>query len=83
MMIFNTFNLISGFIALVVEVMKTALMSAPTVPSEVQVNKEECGRMWRREEGKGQGQIGAGSPAAYPQPHLPTASRLAGAGAQR
>lgn len=83
MMIFNTFNLISGFIALVVEVMKTALMSAPTVPSEVQVNKGECGRMWRQEEGKGQGQIGAGSPAAYPQPHLPTASRLAGAGAQR
>ena len=38
MMIFNTFNLISGFIALVVEVMKTALMSAPTVPSEVWMN---------------------------------------------
>ena len=55
MMIFNTFNLISGFIALVVEVMKTALMSAPTVPSQVQVNKGECGRMRRQEEGKGQG----------------------------
>ncbi|OWK09476.1 TMEM253 [Cervus elaphus hippelaphus] len=37
MMIFNTFNLISGFIALVVEVMKTALMSAPTVSSQVQL----------------------------------------------
>ncbi|XDA78183.1 hypothetical protein R6Z07F_008283 [Ovis aries] len=35
MMIFNTFNLISGFIALVVEVMKTALMSARTIPSEL------------------------------------------------
>nr|XP_014335213.1 PREDICTED: transmembrane protein 253 isoform X2 [Bos mutus] len=41
MMIFNTFNLISGFIALVVEVMKTALMSAPTVPSE---RKPRCCR---------------------------------------
>ncbi|KAM9714440.1 transmembrane protein 253 isoform 1-T1 [Dama dama] len=37
MMIFNTFNLISGFIALVVEVTKTALMSAPTVSSQVQL----------------------------------------------
>lgn len=35
MMIFNTFNLISGFIALVVEVMKTALMSARTIPSKL------------------------------------------------
>ncbi|XP_057577290.1 transmembrane protein 253 isoform X3 [Hippopotamus amphibius kiboko] len=35
MMIFNTFNLILGFIALVVEVVKTALMSAPTLPSQL------------------------------------------------
>lgn len=82
MMLFNTFNLILGFIALVVEVAKTALMSAPTVPSQVQVNKGECGGMRRPEEGKGQGQIGAGYPAAHPQPYLPTASRFAGAGAQ-
>uniref|UniRef100_A0A8C0CZP3 Transmembrane protein 253 n=2 Tax=Balaenoptera TaxID=9766 RepID=A0A8C0CZP3_BALMU len=35
MMLFNTFNLILGFIAFVVEVVKTALMSAPTVPSQL------------------------------------------------
>ncbi|XP_047392761.1 transmembrane protein 253 [Sciurus carolinensis] len=35
MMIFNTFNLILGFIAVVVEVMKTALGSAPTAPSQL------------------------------------------------
>ncbi|XP_014419926.1 transmembrane protein 253 isoform X1 [Camelus ferus] len=35
MMIFNTFNLILGFIALVVEVLKTALMSSPAVPSQL------------------------------------------------
>lgn len=44
MMIFNTFNLIFGFIVVVVEVMKTALGPAPTVPSQVWVNKEG-GRM--------------------------------------
>lgn len=32
MMIFNIFNLIFGFIVMVVEVMKTALGPAPTVP---------------------------------------------------
>ncbi|XP_072818887.1 transmembrane protein 253 isoform X1 [Vicugna pacos] len=35
MMIFNTFNLILGFIALMVEVLKTALMSSPAVPSQL------------------------------------------------
>uniref|UniRef100_A0A8C5W8F6 Transmembrane protein 253 n=1 Tax=Microcebus murinus TaxID=30608 RepID=A0A8C5W8F6_MICMU len=35
MMIFNTFNLILGFIVVVVEVMKTALGSAPTAPSQL------------------------------------------------
>ncbi|KAM5239517.1 transmembrane protein 253 isoform 1-T1 [Hipposideros larvatus] len=35
MMIFNTFNLIFGFIVVVVEVMKTALGPAPTVPSQL------------------------------------------------
>ncbi|MBW02929.1 transmembrane domain-containing protein, partial [Eschrichtius robustus] len=35
MMLFNTFNLILGFIAFVVEVVKTALMSDPTVPSQL------------------------------------------------
>uniref|UniRef100_A0A8C3W251 Transmembrane protein 253 n=1 Tax=Catagonus wagneri TaxID=51154 RepID=A0A8C3W251_9CETA len=35
MMIFNIFNLILGFIALVTEVMKTALTSAPNVPSQL------------------------------------------------
>lgn len=64
MMIFNLFNLILGFIALVIEVMKTALMSAPNIPSQVQVNKREGGTMRRQEEGEGQGQIGAGSFAA-------------------
>ncbi|XP_032101898.1 transmembrane protein 253 isoform X3 [Sapajus apella] len=34
MMIFNTFNLILGFIVVVVEVMKTALGPAPTAPSK-------------------------------------------------
>ncbi|XP_011831623.1 PREDICTED: transmembrane protein 253 [Mandrillus leucophaeus] len=34
MMIFNTFNLILGFIVVVVEVMKTALGSAPTASSQ-------------------------------------------------
>ncbi|XP_019484310.1 PREDICTED: transmembrane protein 253 isoform X3 [Hipposideros armiger] len=34
MMIFNTFNLIFGFIVVVVEVMKTALGPAPTAPSQ-------------------------------------------------
>ncbi|XP_003362143.2 transmembrane protein 253 [Sus scrofa] len=36
MMIFNLFNLILGFIALVIEVMKTALMSAPNIPSQLE-----------------------------------------------
>lgn len=44
MMIFNIFNLIVGFIVMVVEVMKTALGPAPTVPFQVWVNKEG-GRM--------------------------------------
>ncbi|XP_019484309.1 PREDICTED: transmembrane protein 253 isoform X2 [Hipposideros armiger] len=35
MMIFNTFNLIFGFIVVVVEVMKTALGPAPTAPSQL------------------------------------------------
>ncbi|XP_044621212.1 transmembrane protein 253 isoform X1 [Equus asinus] len=35
MMIFNTFNLILGFIAVVVEVMKTALGPASTAPSQL------------------------------------------------
>lgn len=35
MMIFNTFNLILGFIAVVVEVMKTALGPAPTASSQL------------------------------------------------
>ncbi|KAM5235516.1 transmembrane protein 253 [Ctenodactylus gundi] len=35
MMIFNTFNLIVGFIAVVVEVMKTALGPTPPVPSQL------------------------------------------------
>lgn len=35
-MIFNLFNLILGFIALVIEVMKTALMSAPNIPSQLE-----------------------------------------------
>ncbi|XP_048211699.1 transmembrane protein 253 isoform X6 [Perognathus longimembris pacificus] len=35
MMIFNTFNLILGFIVVVVEVMKTALGPAPTAPSQL------------------------------------------------
>lgn len=48
MMIFNTFNLISGFIV-VVEVMKTALMSARTITPQVQVNR----RMWEDVEARG------------------------------
>lgn len=44
MMILNIFSLIFGFIVVVVEVMKTALGPAPTVPSQVWVNKEG-GRM--------------------------------------
>ncbi|XP_037690400.1 transmembrane protein 253 isoform X1 [Choloepus didactylus] len=35
MMIFNTFNLILGVIVMVIEVMKTALGSAPTAPSQL------------------------------------------------
>ena len=49
MMTLNIFNLILGFIVVVVEVMKTALGPAPTAPSQVWVNKEG-GRMRRQEE---------------------------------
>ncbi|XP_011932898.1 PREDICTED: transmembrane protein 253 isoform X2 [Cercocebus atys] len=52
MMIFNTFNLILGFIVVVVEVMKTALGPAPTASSQVLVNEGEGGRMRRQEEVK-------------------------------
>lgn len=37
MMVFNLFNLILGFIVLVVEVIKTALELATTAPSQVRV----------------------------------------------
>lgn len=37
MMVFNLFNLILGFIVLVVEVIKTALEPATTAPSQVRV----------------------------------------------
>ncbi|XP_048211694.1 transmembrane protein 253 isoform X2 [Perognathus longimembris pacificus] len=49
MMIFNTFNLILGFIVVVVEVMKTALGPAPTAPSQVLVNEREGGRRKRNQ----------------------------------
>ncbi|KAL0602890.1 Transmembrane protein 253 [Plecturocebus cupreus] len=57
MMIFNTFNLILGFIVVVVEVMKTALGPAPTAPSKVLANEGEGGKMRRqeRESEKGRG----------------------------
>lgn len=83
MMIFNTCNLILGFIAVVVEVMKTALGPASTAPSQVLVNKGEGGRMRRQEKmekEKGMGKQILG-PLEHPQPCLPTAGRLAGAGA--
>lgn len=50
MMIFNTFNLIFGFVVVVVEVMKTVLGPVPTAPSQVWANKGEGGRMRRQEE---------------------------------
>ncbi|EGW08442.1 Transmembrane protein C14orf176 [Cricetulus griseus] len=53
MMISNTFNLILGFIVVVIEVMKTALGPAPTAPSQVLVKaKKGTG------EKKGQKEIG-------------------------
>lgn len=50
MMILNIFNLILGFIVVVIEVMKTALGPAPAAPSQVWVNKGEGGRMRKQEE---------------------------------
>lgn len=67
MMMFNTFNLILGFIVVVVEVMKTVLAPAPSAPSQVWVNKGAGGDEEERgdEARKGQGQTDDGSPAAF------------------
>ncbi|KAH0505890.1 Transmembrane protein 253 [Microtus ochrogaster] len=53
MMISNTFNLILGFIVVVIEVTKTALGPAPTGPTQEQVNKEKGTReeKWRKKTG--------------------------------
>ncbi|KAM4881509.1 transmembrane protein 253 isoform 3-T3 [Thomomys bottae] len=48
MMIFNTFNLILGFIVVVVEVMKTALGPTPTASSQVLVNERRGGKRRRK-----------------------------------
>lgn len=50
MMIFNTVNLISGFIVVVVEVMKTALGPAAPASSMVPVSKGEDGKTRRQKE---------------------------------
>lgn len=50
MMILNIFNLILGFIALVVEVMKTVLGPASTARSQVLANEREWGKRRKQEE---------------------------------
>lgn len=50
MMIFNTIDLILGFIVVAVEVMKTALGPAATASSKVPVSKGEAGKTRRPKE---------------------------------
>lgn len=84
MMIFNTVNLIFGFIVVVVEVMKTVLGPAAPASSVVPVSKGEDGKTRRQKEterDKGRGKRVL-VPLSHPQPCLPAAGRRVGAGAQ-
>lgn len=76
MMISNTFNLILGFIVVVIEVTKTALGPAPTGPIQEQVNKEKG-------TGEEKRQKKTGCTPKSILTLLPAADRVAGARTQR
>lgn len=63
MMISNLFNLILGFIVVVMELMKTALGPASTAPSQVLVDEDKG-----TGEEKGQKKIGAVPPPKHLHP---------------